>query len=140
MIENTIKSLQVELAAAQLRRLELQAAFNEAAELGDAPENFPLDAARAALLANEIKIEEMQIKLADLKSAEAIEIAEYTICDAEGNQIQLVIANTEVTVDTGVKLISPESPLGAALLQTKAPGTFAYTLPNGNVKQLTRVE
>lgn len=140
MIENTIQNLKTELAAAVARRRELQEAFNEASELGDAPENFPLDAARRALHTNEELITELESKLAAIQGGQIDEVREYMVQDQLGQRMKIIVTFEKVLVQEEVRVISPESPLGKALLQTRGNGEFEYPLPNGTTKKMTRLQ
>jgi transcription elongation factor GreA len=140
MIENTIQNLKADLAAAVARRRELQEAFNDAAELGDAPENFPLDAARRALHTNEDLITQLESKIAAIQGGQIEEVKEYLVQDQEGQKMKIVLTFETVSVQADVRVISPESPLGKALLETKGVGEFEYILPNGTVKKMVRLQ
>ena len=59
--------------------------------------------------------------------------------DESDTETFLIATRQEIVSDGKLEVFSPNSPIGAALLNAKVGETRSYTVPNGNVVKVTLV-
>ncbi|MCI1983840.1 MAG: transcription elongation factor GreA [Bifidobacteriaceae bacterium] len=103
---------------------------------GDLSENGGYQAAKDAQGKNEGRINELIVKLRAaqiLKAPPAGTVgngSKVTIKIA-GNEVEYVLGSREIAVATDLDVISPESPIGAAIMGAKKGDSVSYDAPNG---------
>ncbi|MEE1295750.1 MAG: transcription elongation factor GreA [Bifidobacterium sp.] len=109
---------------------------------GDLSENGGYQAAREEQGKNEGRINELIVKLRNAKILQAPE--EGTVgngslvtVDLAGRQMTYVLGARDIAVATDYDVISPESPIGAAILGAHAGDTVSYHAPNGREISVT---
>ena len=101
---------------------------------GDLSENGGYQAAREAQSKNEGRINELIVKLRNAKILEAPKAGTV----GNGSLVTIVLAGREmsdIAVATDYDVISPESPIGAAINGAKVGDEVSYQAPNG--RQIT---
>lgn len=103
---------------------------------GDLSENGGYQAAREEQGKNEGRINELIVKLRNAKIIEAPEEGlvgngSIVVLDLAGTEMTYVIGSRDITVATDYDVISPESPVGAAIMGAKVGDTVSYKAPNG---------
>ena len=112
-------------------RIEVANKIERAREEGDLKENAGYHAAKDEQGHMEGRIRQLEHLLENAEIVDGSSI--YTVLyegDSEDMAERYLIGNMEEQVD-GVDVISPSSPLGAALEGTEAGATITYEAPNG---------
>ena len=107
---------------------------------GDLSENGGYQAAREEQGKNEGRINELTVKLRSaqiLKAPPKGKVGNGSVVSLSiaGNDAVYVLGSREIAVATDHEVISPESPIGAAIMGAKKGDTVTYTAPNG--KEIT---
>lgn len=105
---------------------------------GDLSENGGYQAAREEQGKNEARINELIVKLRGaqiIKPVKAGEVGNGTVVvlSIAGNEMTYVLGSREIAVATDYDVISPESPIGAAIFGHHEGDTVEYSAPNGRV-------
>ena len=103
---------------------------------GDLSENGGYQAAREEQGKNEGRINELTVKLRNAKILKApkpgkVGNGSVVTLDLAGNTVTYVLGSRDIAVATDYNVISPESPIGAAILGAKKNDTVTYKAPNG---------
>lgn len=103
---------------------------------GDLSENGGYQAAREEQGKNEGRINELIVKLRNAKILEApkdglVGNGSVVTLDLAGREMTYVLGSRDIAVATDYDVISPESPIGAAIIGAKAGDTVSYSAPNG---------
>lgn len=109
---------------------------------GDLSENGGYQAAREEQGKNEGRINELTVKLRNAKILEAPEAGlvgngSVVTIDLGGREMVYVLGSRDIAVATDYDVISPESPIGAAIIGAHAGDTVTYTAPNGREISVT---
>lgn len=109
---------------------------------GDLSENGGYQAAREEQGKNEGRINELTVKLRNAKILEAPEAGlvgngSVVTIDLGGREMVYVLGSRDIAVATEYDVISPESPIGAAIIGAHAGDTVTYTAPNGREISVT---
>lgn len=109
---------------------------------GDLSENGGYQAAREEQSKNEGRINELIVKLRNTKILEAPEAGtvgngSVVTLDLAGNEMVYVLGSRDIAVATEYDVISPESPIGAAIIGAKKGDTVSYKTPNGREISVT---
>ncbi|MCI2185660.1 GreA/GreB family elongation factor [Bifidobacterium tibiigranuli] len=109
---------------------------------GDLSENGGYQAAREEQGKNEGRINELIVKLRNTKILEAPEAGtvgngSVVTLDLAGNEMVYVLGSRDIAVATEYDVISPESPIGAAIIGAKKGDTVSYKTPNGREISVT---
>ncbi len=109
---------------------------------GDLSENGGYQAAREEQGKNEGRINELIVKLRNAKIMEAPDAGtvgngSIVTIDMGGREMVYVLGSRDIAVATDYDVISPESPIGAAILGAKEGDTVSYKAPNGRVFGVT---
>ncbi|EPI43198.1 GreA/GreB family elongation factor [Gardnerella pickettii] len=109
---------------------------------GDLSENGGYQAAREEQGKNEGRINELIVKLRNAKILEAPEEGlvgngSVVTLDLAGREMTYVLGSRDIAVATDYDVISPESPIGAAIIGAKAGDTVSYSAPNGRQISVT---
>ena len=109
---------------------------------GDLSENGGYQAAREEQGKNEGRINELTVKLRNAKILEAPEAGlvgngSIVTIDMAGREMVYVLGSRDIAVATDYDVISPESPIGAAIMGAHAGDTVSYQAPNGREISLT---
>ncbi len=141
-LEDELQDLKV------IKRKEVAAKIKEAREQGDLSENAEYDAAKDEQRDIEIRIEEIEkiLKNAEIVTSEDVDAnainigSTVRIRDLEFNEEMeyKIVGSTEADV-LGNK-ISNESPVGVALIGSKAGDTIEVETPNGEMVQYQILE
>ena len=103
---------------------------------GDLSENGGYHAAREAQRNNQGRIEELTVKLRDAKILTAppagkVGDGSLVTLDINGREKVYVLGSRDLAIATDHDIISPESPIGAAINGHAAGDTVTYQAPNG---------
>ena len=103
---------------------------------GDLSENGGYQAAREEQGKNEGRINELIVKLRNAKIMEAPDAGtvgngSIVTIDMGGREMVYVLGSRDIAVATDYDVISPESPIGAAILGAKEGDTVSYKAPTG---------
>ena len=103
---------------------------------GDLSENGGYQAAREEQGKNEGRINELIVKLRNTKSLKApkaglVGNGSIVTLDLAGNKVTYVLGSRDIAVATDYDVISPESPIGAAIMDAKQGDEVTYKAPNG---------
>ncbi|MEK0306525.1 GreA/GreB family elongation factor [Bifidobacterium favimelis] len=103
---------------------------------GDLSENGGYQAAREEQGKNEGRINELIVKLRNakiLKAPRAGKVGNGSLVtlDLAGNEMVCVLGSRDIAIATDYDVISPESPIGAAIMGAKNGDTVSYKAPNG---------
>ena len=103
---------------------------------GDLSENGGYQAAREEQGKNEGRINELIVKLRNsqiLKAPKSGKVGNGSLVSLTiaGNDMVYVLGSRDLAVATEYDVISPESPIGAAILGAKEGDTVSYKAPNG---------
>ncbi|EFA23510.1 GreA/GreB family elongation factor [Bifidobacterium gallicum] len=137
LTQDAVDKLQEELTWRQGEyRDEITERIAAARAEGDLSENGGYQAAREEQGKNEGRINELIVKLRNAKIIEAPEAGvvgngSVVTIDLGGNEMTYVIGSRDIAVATDIDVISPDSPVGAAIMGAKVGDTVSYTLPNG---------
>ncbi len=109
---------------------------------GDLSENGGYQAAREAQSKNEGRITELTVKLRNAKiltAPKAGEVGDGSLVtlDVNGREMVYVLGTRDLSIATDYSIISPESPIGAAINGAHAGDTVTYTAPNGREISVT---
>ena len=109
---------------------------------GDLSENGGYQAAREEQGKNEGRINELIVKLRNAKIMEAPDAGtvgngSIVTIDMGGREMVYVLGSRDIAVATDYDVISPESPIGAAILGAKEGDTVSYIAPNGREISVT---
>ena len=109
---------------------------------GDLSENGGYQAAREEQGKNEGRINELIVKLRNAKILEAPEAGlvgngSVVTMDMAGREMVVVLGSRDIAVATDYDVISPESPIGAAIMGAHAGDTVSYQAPNGRESSVT---
>ena len=109
---------------------------------GDLSENGGYQAAREEQGKNEGRINELIVKLRNAKILEAPEAGlvgngSVGTMDMAGREMVVVLGSRDIAVATDYDVISPESPIGAAIMGAHAGDTVSYQAPNGREISVT---
>lgn len=109
---------------------------------GDLSENGGYQAAREEQGKNEGRINELTVKLRNAKILEAPEAGvvgngSVVTIDMAGREMVYVLGSRDIAVATDYDVISPESPIGAAIMGAHAGDTVSYNAPNGREISVT---
>jgi transcription elongation factor GreA len=109
---------------------------------GDLSENGGYQAAREEQGKNEGRVNELIVKLRNAKILEAPEAGfvgngSIVTLDLNGNEMTYVLGSRDIAVATDYDVISPESPIGAAIFGAKKGDTVSYSTPNGREISVT---
>ncbi|WEV73018.1 transcription elongation factor GreA [Bifidobacterium sp. ESL0790] len=103
---------------------------------GDLSENGGYQAAREEQGKNEGRINELIVKLRNtkiLKAPPAGTVGNGSLVTVElaGREMTYVLGSRDIAVATDYDVISPESPIGAAIMGAKTGDKVSYKAPNG---------
>ncbi|MFT8593285.1 MAG: transcription elongation factor GreA [Bifidobacterium sp.] len=103
---------------------------------GDLSENGGYQAAREEQGKNEGRINELIVKLRNTKILQApkaglVGNGSIVTLDLAGNKVTYVLGSRDIAVATDYDVISPESPIGAAIMDAKQGDEVTYKAPNG---------
>ncbi|MFT8355932.1 GreA/GreB family elongation factor [Bifidobacterium aquikefiri] len=103
---------------------------------GDLSENGGYQAAREEQGKNEGRINELIVKLRNTKILKApkaglVGNGSIVTLDLAGNKVTYVLGSRDIAVATDYDVISPESPIGAAIMDAKQGDEVTYKAPNG---------
>ena len=109
---------------------------------GDLSENGGYQAAREEQGKTEGRINELIVKLRNAKILEAPEAGlvgngSVVTMDMAGREMVVVLGSRDIAVATDYDVISPESPIGAAIMGAHAGDTVSYQAPNGREISVT---
>lgn len=109
---------------------------------GDLSENGGYQAAREEQGKNEGRINELIVKLRNAKILEApkaglVGNGSVVTMDMAGREMVVVLGSRDIAVATDYDVISPESPIGAAIMGAHAGDTVSYQAPNGREISVT---
>lgn len=123
-------------------RDEITERIAAARDEGDLSENGGYQAAREEQGKNEGRINELIVKLRNAKILEAPEAGlvgngSVVTMDMAGREMVVVLGSRDIAVATDYDVISPESPIGAAIMGAHAGDTVSYQAPNGREISVT---
>lgn len=123
-------------------RTEITERIAAARAEGDLSENGGYQAAREEQGKNEGRINELTVKLRNAKILEAPEAGlvgngSVVTIDLAGREMVYVLGSRDIAVATDYDVISPESPIGAAIMGAHAGDTVSYKAPNGREISVT---
>lgn len=109
---------------------------------GDLSENGGYQAAREEQSKNEGRINELIVKLRNAKIMQApkagtVGNGSVVTIDMAGREMVYVVGSRDIAVATQYDVISPESPIGAAIMGAKEGDTVSYKAPNGREISVT---
>ena len=109
---------------------------------GDLSENGGYQAAREEQGKNEGRINELIVKLRNAKILEApkdgtVGNGSLVTLELAGREMTYVLGSRDVAVATDYDVISPESPIGAAIMGAHTGDTVSYAAPNGREISVT---
>jgi len=141
--------LKAELDQLIANRPVIAAEINDRREEGDLRENGGYHAARDQQGQEEARIRQLQDLLNTAKVGEAPKqsgvalpgsvVKVYYNGKKTDTETFLIATRQEGVGDGNLEVYSPNSPLGAALLNAKVGETRSYTVPNGNIVKVTLV-
>ena len=150
LTQESFDKLKTELDQLIAHRPIIAAEINDRREEGDLRENGGYHAAREQQGQEEARIRQLQELLNTAKVGEAPKqsgvalpgsvVHVYYDGDESDTETFLIATRQEVVGDKKLEVYSPNSPLGAALLNAKEGETRTYTLPNGKAAQVTLVK
>ncbi|NEG69321.1 GreA/GreB family elongation factor [Bifidobacterium choloepi] len=109
---------------------------------GDLSENGGYQAAREEQGKNEGRINELIVKLRNTKILEApaagtVGNGSLVTLDLAGNEMVYVLGSRDIAVATDYDVISPESPIGAAIMGAREGDVVEYATPTGRTMKVT---
>jgi len=147
LTQESYDKLKVELDQLIAHRPVIAAEINDRREEGDLRENGGYHAARDQQGQEEARIRQLQELLNTAKVGEAPKqsgvalpgsvVTVYYDDDESDIETFLIATRQEVFGDGKLEVYSPNSPLGAALLNAKEGETRTYSLPNGRTAKVT---
>ena len=119
-----------------VERPAISAAIAEARDKGDLSENGGYQAAREEQAKNEGRINELTVKLRNATIVEAPKAGKVgngslVTLELAGREMTYALGSRDIKVATKYDVISPESPIGAAILGANEGDTVSYKAPNG---------
>ena len=149
LTQESYDRLKGELEQLIAHRPIIAAEINDRREEGDLRENGGYHAAREQQGQEEARIRQLQELLNNAKVGEAPKqagvalpgsvVKVYYDGDESDTETFLIATRQEVVGDGKLEVYSPNSPLGAALLNAKVGETRTYTVPSGNTVKVTLV-
>ncbi|MBU3686677.1 MAG: transcription elongation factor GreA [Mycobacteriaceae bacterium] len=149
LTQEAYDKLKVELDQLIAHRPVIAAEINDRREEGDLRENGGYHAAREQQGQEEARIRQLQELLNTAKVGEAPTqsgvalpgsvVTVYYEGDKTDTETFLIATRQEVFGDGKLEVYSPNSPLGAALLNAKVGDTRTYTVPSGSTVKVTLV-
>ena len=149
LTQEAYDKLKVELDQLIAHRPVIAAEINDRREEGDLRENGGYHAAREQQGQEEARIRQLQELLNTAKVGEAPTqsgvalpgsvVTVYYEGDKTDTETVLIATRQEVFGDGKLEVYSPNSPLGAALLNAKVGDTRTYTVPSGSTVKVTLV-
>lgn len=149
LTEESFTKLKAELEQLIAHRPVLAAEINDRREEGDLRENGGYHAAREQQGQEEARIRQLQELLNTAKVGEAPKqsgvalpgsvVKVYYDGDESDTETFLIATRQEVVSDGKLEVYSPNSPIGAALLNAKVGETRTYTVPSGSTVKVTLV-
>jgi transcription elongation factor GreA len=146
LTQEAYDKLQAELALRQSTvREDITQKIATARAEGDLSENGGYQAAREEQGKNEGRINELIVKLRSaqiLKAPKKGLVGNGSIVTVSimGNESTYVLGSREIAVATDYDVVSPESPIGAAIIGAKTGDTVSYKAPNGRDISVTIVD
>lgn len=148
LTQDAYERLKAELARRQeTDRKEIAARVEAARQEGDLRENAGYHAAREEAAMNETRIAQLTELLENAQIGEAADdgtVSAGTIVTAKigAKEQTFALGGQEIVADVpqGVKVFSPDAPLGRALMGHKAGDTVTYQAPNGKDISATIVD
>ncbi|MDF7663990.1 transcription elongation factor GreA [Bifidobacterium sp. ESL0763] len=137
LTQEAFEKLQKELAYRQGDyRDEITQRIATARAEGDLSENGGYQAAREEQGKNEGRINELIVKLRNTKiltapPAGTVGNGSLVTVELAGREMVYVLGSRDIAVATDYDVISPESPIGAAIMGAKSGDTVSYQAPNG---------
>lgn len=109
---------------------------------GDLSENGGYQAAREEQGKNEGRINELIVKLRNAKILEApkdgtVGNGSLVTLELAGREMTYVLGSRDIAVATDYDVISPESPIGAAIMGAHTGDAVSYAAPNGREISVT---
>lgn len=142
--------LKAELDQLIANRPVIAAEINDRREEGDLRENGGYHAAREEQGQQEARIRQLQELLNNAKVGEAPTVSGVALPgsvvtvyyeeDKDDTETFLIGTRQEGITDGKLEVYSPNSPLGAALLDAKVGETRTYTVPSGSTVKVTLVK
>jgi len=149
LTQESYDRLKSELDQLIANRPIIAAEINDRREEGDLRENGGYHAARDQQGQEEARIRQLQDLLNTAKVGEAPKqsgvalpgsvVKVYYEGDESDSETFLIATRQEIVSDGKLEVFSPNSPIGAALLNAKVGETRSYTVPNGNIVKVTLV-
>lgn len=149
LTQESYDRLKDELDQLIANRPVIAAEINDRREEGDLRENGGYHAAREQQGQEEARIRQLQELLNTAKVGEAPKqsgvalpgsvVKVYYEDDEDDTETFLIATRQEIVNDGKLEVYSPNSPLGAALLNAKVGETRTYTVPNGSTVSVTLV-
>ena len=149
LTQESYDRLKVELDQLIANRPIIAAEINDRREEGDLRENGGYHAAREQQGQEEARIRQLQELLNTAKVGEAPKQSGVALPgsvvkvfyggDEADTETFLIATLQEIVSDGKLEVFSPNSPIGAALLNAKVGETRSYTVPNGTVVKVTLV-
>jgi transcription elongation factor GreA len=149
LTQESYDRLKSELDQLIANRPIIAAEINDRREEGDLRENGGYHAAREQQGQEEARIRQLQDLLNTAKVGEAPKqsgvalpgsvVKVYYEGDESDTETFLIATRQEIVSDGKLEVFSPNSPIGAALLNAKVGETRSYTVPNGNIVKVTLV-
>ena len=149
LTQEAYDKLKAELDQLIAHRPVIAAEINDRREEGDLRENGGYHAAREQQGQEEARIRQLQELLNTAKVGEAPTqsgvalpgsvVTVYYEGDKTDTETFLIATRQEVFGDGKLEVYSPNSPLGAALLNAKVGDTRTYTVPSGSTVKVTLV-
>lgn len=123
-------------------RDEILAKVSAARAEGDLSENGGYQAAREAQRKNQGRIDELTVKLRNAKiltAPPAGKVGDGSLVTIEinGRERVYVLGTRDLSIATDHEIISPESPIGAAINGHETGDTVSYLAPNGREISVT---
>ncbi len=149
LTQESYNKLKAELDQLIAHRPILAAEINDRREEGDLRENGGYHAAREQQGQEEARIRQLQELLNTAKVGEAPKqsgvalpgsvVKVYYDGDKSDTETFLIATRQEVVSDGKLEVYSPNSPIGAALLNAKVGDERTYTVPSGKTVKVTLV-
>jgi transcription elongation factor GreA len=149
LTQESYDRLKAELDHLIANRPIIAAEINDRREEGDLRENGGYHAAREQQGQEEARIRQLQELLNTAKVGEAPKqsgvalpgsvVKVYYDGDESDTETFLIATRQEIISDGKLEVYSPNSPIGAALLNAKVGDTRTYTVPSGNTVKVTLV-
>ncbi|KAA8819742.1 transcription elongation factor GreA [Bifidobacterium rousetti] len=123
-------------------RDEILAKVSAARAEGDLSENGGYQAAREAQRVNQGRIDELTVKLRNAQILTAppegkVGDGSLVTIEVMGREKVFVLGTRDLSIATDYDIVSPESPIGAAINGANAGDTVSYKAPNGREISVT---